>query len=188
MTTDTESRFLTRQAIRRLEESSIRLRLHCEAERSPERSLRDVPDSIYAYVVSAQVPFELLREAASQLAALLILSAAGGKSAQDNPIFSLAKAQCHEANELVGQLCAPMHGCHHYRHLQLCSAKLVNAFLNASTSLHRMHSDCVDRTLVILRSAFEHLKRAVGALPGFEVVSIDSSCCAMRASSGLQER
>jgi hypothetical protein len=40
----------------------------------------------------------------------------------------------------------------------------------------------------MLRSAFEHLKWAAGALPGFEVVSINSSCCAMHASSSLQER
>jgi hypothetical protein len=174
---------LTRRSMRRIEEQAPDGPLVCAAAPPPEPwtpdGQRGLDEATLSYVLAARPAFELLRQTASQLAALLILAAAGGRSAQDNPVFARACAGQAEARDLIGALRPGRHGAHHYRHLKACAEAVGAACQEASLHLHKGHGQ---QALARLREGLQHLHFAAAALPGFEVVAFGQSCCAAHAS------
>jgi hypothetical protein len=172
---------LTRQSLRRVEERGPDLPLFCApapADPWTQAAEGELDDATLAYVLAARPPFDLLREATGQLAALLVLAAAGGRSAQDNPVFALACASQAEAQDMIGSLRPNRRSAHHHRHLRACSQAVGGACREAALHLHQRHDQ---RALTLLREGLEHLQFAAGALPGFEVVAFGQSCCAAHA-------
>jgi hypothetical protein len=179
---------LTRRSLRRIEDQAPRIPLICgtppAGARAPEGH-KELDDRTLTYVLAARPAFDLLRDAASQLAALLVLAAAGGRSAQDNPVFALARAAQSEAWDLIGVLRPGQHGAHHHRHLLACAEVLKWAFEEASQTLHKGSEE---RALTLLREALRQLHFAAAALPGFEVVSFSQACCAAHSLVGPAPR
>ena len=175
----------TRQSLRRVEEQAPSVPLFCAATPSPENWTPNTPlgldDKTLAYVLAARPAFDLLRDAAGQLAALLILAAAGGRSAQDNPVFALARSALAEARDLIGTLRPGPYGAHHHRHLVMCADALAEACDGASRHLHKGHNE---KALTLLREALKQLHFAAGALPGFEVVALGQACCGAHGLAG----
>ena len=135
-------------------------------------------DRTLAYVLAAQPVFDQIRRAGAQLAGLLVLAAAGGRSAQDHPMFALAIAAGDEGITGVSALRPPPSGLHHHRHLRL-GAQLVLAALDAARlGLHRRDDASLDAILVRLHQAHKELHWAATALPGFAIVDLTQACCA----------
>lgn len=169
---------LTRQSLRRIETSPASVPLVCAATPAYDWTTDaqiGLDDKTLAYVLEVRPAFDLLRDAASQLAALLVLAAAGGRSAQDNPVFALARSALAEARDIIGTLVPGPQGAHHHRHLMMCVNALAAAFREASKGLHNGDNEAA---LTLLREALRQLHFAAGALPGFEVVAFGQACCA----------
>jgi hypothetical protein len=170
---------LTRQSLRRVEERRPDIPLFCAPVAPPDlwtpEGEMGLDDATLAYVLAARPAFDLLRAASGQLAALLVLAAAGGRSAQDNPVFALAQTAQAEARDRIGALRPGRGGAHHRLHLRACSDALDAACREAALHLHEGQDE---RALTLLREGLRHLHFAAGALPGFEVVAFNQSCCA----------
>jgi hypothetical protein len=170
---------LTRQSLRRVEERGPDIPLFCAPVApqdiwTPEGEVA-LDDATLAYVLAARPAFDLLREASGQLAALLVLAAAGGRSAQDNPVFAMACAAQAEARGMIGALRPKPRSMHHHLHLIACCDAVGAACREAAQHLHKGHDQ---RALTLLREGLQQLHFAAGALPGFEVVAFNQSCCA----------
>ncbi len=175
----------TRRSLRRIEAQAPQNPLLCTAPPPPEgwspEGQTGLDDKTLVYVMAARPVFDLLRDAAGQLAALLVLAAAGGRSAQDNPVFALARRAHAEAQDRIGVLRPGQQGAHHHRHLLACAQALGAACDEASRHLHTGRDD---KALTLLREALRQLHFAAGALPGFEVVAFSQACCAAHGFVG----
>ena len=137
-----------------------------------------IDDATARYVLHARVSFDLLRQAAGQLAGLLVLAAAGGPSAQDHPMLGLAGGCVAEALDGLRALAPPERGAHHHRHLLRAAGAIGTALGSARERLSRRDDASMDAILVPLRIGYRHLQWAAGALPGFEIVAFGQGCCA----------
>jgi hypothetical protein len=142
------------------------------------RDCEALDEATLGYVGAAQAPFDLLRQAAGQIAGVLVLAVAGRHGAAGHPMLELAHAAREAAGDTVLRLRPPSRAAHHHRHL-LQAAGLIAAALDAAR-LHRCGGDDArtDAVLQPLRAGFQHLQWAAGALPGFEVVAFAQGCCA----------
>jgi hypothetical protein len=137
-----------------------------------------IDDATAGYVLRAQVPFDLLRQAAGQLAGLLVLAAAGGSSAQDHPMLGLSSGCVAEALDALRGITPPGAAAHHHHHLLRAAASIGTALGNARERLHQRDDASVEAILAPLRAGFRHLQWAASALPGFEIVAFGQGCCA----------
>ena len=135
-------------------------------------------DATVGYVLRARMPFDLLRQAAGQLAGLLVLAAAGGSSAQAHPMLGLAEGCVSEALDGLRGVMPPDAAVHHHHHLRGAAVAIGAALANARERLHRRDDASMDAILVPLRAGFLHLQWAADALPGFEIVAFGQGCCA----------
>ena len=140
-------------------------------------------DRTLAYVVASRPVFDQIRQASSQLAGLLVLAAAGGRSAQDHPMFALALAAHDEARDGLGALRPPDGAMHHHRHLLQAAYAMSAALDAAGQSLHRHDDASLDAISVPLRRALQELHWATAALPGFTLVDLAGACCAPHAAA-----
>lgn len=167
----------------------------CEpvATEQPEEEIgADLDSATLAYVLASRPLFEQLRRAAGQIAGLLVLAAAGGRSAQDHPMLGLAVSARDEALDRVRDLHVPPAAEHHHRHL-IRAARAVSAAVDAAErGLHRRDDAAVEAVLVPLRAGYQELQWTTGALPGFSMVAFDQACCAIhttkRPHAGLPGR
>lgn len=183
------NRDIARQSLRRVEETAPAIPLACARVAPPElwmpEDQKGLDDRTLGYILAARPAFDLLRDASSQLAALLILSAAGGRSAQDNPVFALACEAQAKAQEIIRSLRPGLQGAHHHRHLLACARAMGAACRHAAHSLHKKNDEAA---LTMLREGLRQLHFAAGALPGFEVVAFSQSCCAAHSFAGKASR
>lgn len=139
-----------------------------------------------AYVAAARAPFDALRQAAGQIAGVLVLAVSSKKGAAGHPMLDLADAARTEAIDSIRRLHPPPRAAHHHRHLAQ-AAQLIGLALDAAR-LHRTGDDDArtDAVMRPLRAGFRELQWAAGALPGFEVVAFSQGCCArhLARSSG----
>ena len=175
---------ITRQSLRRIEEQRPDIPLSCVPEAPPEAWTtaegQGLDDETLAYVLAARPAFDTMRQAAAQLAALFVLAAAGGRSAQDNPIFAMARSAQAESHDLIRSLRPSLPGAHHHHHLLACSRMLGAACDAASETMHKGENETA---LTLLQKALRQLHFAAAALPGFEVVALNQSCCAAHSAS-----
>lgn len=140
----------------------------------------DIDDETVAYILSAQRPFEDLRQVAAQLAGLLVLAAAGGKSATpDHPMLEAARRLHRCAAAEIQRLRPTARANAHRDCVSQGSAALGCALSGARLHLGRAeHGAGVDKVLYPLRAACDQLRLAAGALPGFQVICFEQACCA----------
>lgn len=126
------------------------------------------------YLVAAHPAFEAAQESASRLAALLITSALkGSRHELDRP----GRASGLEATEAARDLPAPPPAAAHFHHhLTRGTAHLRQAWTQAEAM--RVGLVAAD-PLPALKSAWEELRHASHALPGFQIVDFSLSCCAL---------
>jgi hypothetical protein len=135
-----------------------------------------VDDETAAYIVESRVYFEDLRQVSSQLAGLLVLAAAGSKSAgPHHPMLNAAEQLYREAVEGIQHARVTARAERHHRCLLLAAAALRSALSAAHSGLE------IDPVLIPLRAAYDHLQRASNELPGFEMVAFDQACCGRRS-------
>jgi hypothetical protein len=151
----------------------------------PDLPPTELDDATAAYVCAVQPAFDLLRQAAGQLAGLLVLNVAGARNAGAHPMLDLACAAEAEARDVILAVSAslPPHATHYHRHILSASRSLTAALASAKRNLHRSDDRAVDTILVPLRRAYRELQRAAFALPGFEIVALSQGCCIAHASS-----
>jgi hypothetical protein len=122
------------------------------------------------------VYFEDLRQVSSQLAGLLVLAAAGSKSAgPHHPMLDAAEELYREAVEGIQYARVTARAERHRRRLLLAAAALRSALSAAHSSFE------IDPVLIPLRAAYDHLQHASNELPGFEMVAFDQACCGRRS-------
>lgn len=134
-------------------------------------------EATLGYVAAMREPFEQLRQAAGQIAGVLVLGVTGGRGVAGHPMLELADTARRAAEDAVRSTSPPRRGAHHHRHLAE-AARLVAAALDAARLHLRADDAGTDAILVPLRAGFRELQWAAAALPGFEVVAFSQGCCA----------
>jgi hypothetical protein len=138
-----------------------------------------IDDETVAYILLAQKHFEDLRQVAAQLAGLLVLAAAGSKTATPgHPMLEAAK-QLH-ASSVAGirSLRATPRASAHRDYLSRAAAALECALSSAQTHLWRAERRAeIIPILRPLQAAYAQMQLAAAALPGFEMISFEQACC-----------
>jgi hypothetical protein len=146
----------------------------------------ELDDTTVSYVQNVGPPFEDLRQVAAQLAGILLLAAAGSKFATpQHPVLGLADASYERAMDSIRSAAVPQRAAHHHFHLMKSGRLIGNAL--ASCKSNGVLATDQDLILSSLREAWDQLRMAAGALPGFEIVAFDRACCAehVRARSDM---
>ncbi len=125
-------------------------------------------DRTTAYVLAAQPYFEDLKQAAAQLAGLLVLEAAG--AAPDHPMLAAAQTVHRRAVDGLRGTRVPARARVHHRHLLSAAVYLNEALLGRGDALKP------------LEFAYADLRAASRTLPGFEMIEFDRGCCAHTAA------
>lgn len=153
----------------------------------PERSVAaileaELDDATTAYALAMRQPFEDLRQAAAQLAGVLVLAAAGSRHATpDHPMLTLARLALDQATDAIRATAAPRRMRHHHRHM-LAAANWIGRALTASVAESAAGGTLdADATLPLLRRGWQELQWTTGALPGFEIVAFEQGCCALHS-------
>ena len=139
---------------------------------------RDLDDATLRYVDAMQLPFDQLRQAAGQIAGVLVLAVTGAHGAAGHPMLELAQTVQQAAADAVSGVRPPPRGRHHHRHLA-DAARAIGAALSAARRHLRGADDSATEAVIQpLRTGYRDLQWAAGALPGFEVVAFSQGCCA----------
>ena len=146
-------------------------------------SCENFDDETVAYILETHKYFEDLRQVAAQLAGLLVLAAAGGKSATPDHPDARSAGRLHEsASAGIRSLRATPRACAHHDYLSRAAAALECALASAQTHLWRGGRNAeVEPIMLPLRAAYDQLRLAAAALPGFEIISFEHACCGPQA-------
>jgi len=135
-----------------------------------------VDDDTTAYILENRKHFEDLRQVASQLAGLLVLNAAGSKSAgPHHPMLEAADQLYQETIENIQRAKVTLRARQHHYYLLQAAAALRTALSAANRGMD------VDPVLTPLRAAYDHLQHASNELPGFDMVAFDQGCCGRKS-------
>lgn len=138
----------------------------------------DMDDGSIAYAIGMQLPFDCLRNAAAQLAGVLILAATGSRSGSpDHPILAVAADNHRQALDGMRAVRVPDDSRHRHLHMMRASsliAEAVVAFKAVATS----RNSHVDAALALLARGWNELRLASVSLPGCEIVDFRHACCA----------
>lgn len=160
--------------------------LACEALPGPLPAALD--DATLVYVAAMHKAFDQLRQAAGQLAGVLVLAVAGGRGVAGHPMLELADTALSAAADAVRSRRPPPRGAHHHRHLARALEQLGLALAAARLHLRAGDEAGTDAIMAPLRAGFAELQWAANVLSGFEVVAFSQGCCARHAApqpSGL---
>lgn len=145
-------------------------------------ALPDLPDGLddatLGYVAAMRAPFDLLRQAAGQIAGVLVLTVSARRGAAGHPMLDLANTARREAADTLLRTEPPPRCAHHHRHL-LAAMREIGAALAAARRNLRADDDAgTEAILAPLRAGYKDLQWAASALPGFEIVAFSQGCCA----------
>lgn len=144
---------------------------------APAKPAPQLDDSTVAYIFDMGPPFEGLRQVAALLSGLLVLVAAGGRTAASRyPVLSMASDQYQVAMDRVRSAKVPAQALHHHHHLSAAGLLLGNALTLSQATQGRAMD--VNAILASLERGWAQLRFASRALPGFEIVAFDRACCA----------
>lgn len=128
-----------------------------------------IDDQTVAYILATRTYFEDLKQIAAQLAGLLVLSAAGSKSATpEHPMLNSAEQLYKNAADGLQSVRVTIRARRHHESLQTALAKLGDALSSVKGT---------GDPLIALESAYADLRSAARTLPGFEMVSFENCCC-----------
>ncbi len=155
-----------------------------------ERSIESSSDSIreimnaefqdgsIAYAIGMQLPFECLRNAAAQLAGVLILAATGSRAGSpDHPIVAVAVDNHQQAVDGMGVVKVPAESRHRHLHMIRASSLIADAVVSFKSVTTWKHSN-IDAALSLLIRGWAELRLASASLPGCEIVDLKHACCA----------
>lgn len=130
-----------------------------------------VDDATAVYILETRKCFEDLRQVASQIAGVLVLAAAGGKSATpDHPMLKAAAELHREALDAVRSARpSDMARVHHE-----LLARAAGALAIALAACNKIDAATI---LPPVREACGYLQRAADQLPGFQMVAFEQGCC-----------
>ena len=150
-----------------------------ERQRCPDLLEADIDDRTLAYVLAAREPFDLLREATSQFAGVMVLAAAGARNDAEGSMLEQVRRRNSDARALLGSHSAPAPpgAAHHLHHLSRACEALDAALAAAGRGVLRGNEAAIDLVIGSLHAAYRHLQWATGALPGFEIVALSQGCC-----------
>ena len=141
------------------------------------------------YTLESRKCFEDLRRVAAQIAGVLVLAEAGGKSATpDHPMLKAAAQLHREAVDQVRSRQPPVAARAHHEFLLRAADSLAAALaaalglqLGSAAAVSTAASSRPLQTAAILppvREAYEYLQCASNVLPGFPMVAFEQACCA----------
>jgi hypothetical protein len=165
----------------------------CEPE-PPESSIPDErlfaghDPRVFDYVVAAQGRFESLRQCAAQLAGLLVLASAGGRTDAEHPMLELARNAHGAAADATLSASAPAGAGHHHHHMLAAARSLTAALAAMPGALSKRDTGSVDEAFHPLNTAFRELQNASRCLPGFEIIDFEQGCCAEHAGLRRSKR
>jgi hypothetical protein len=128
-----------------------------------------------------QPPFEQLRQAAGQIAGVLVLAVVARQGTAGHPMLDLADTARQAAAEAVLSCRPPARGEHHHRHLMLAARAIAASIDAARLHLRGTNEAGTDSVLRPLRAGYQELQWAANALPGFETVAFAQGCCGRHA-------
>ncbi len=138
----------------------------------------DLDDRTSAYILEARGIFEALRNAAAQLAGMLVLASIGARERiLDEPILAQADSAYREAENKLRLTAPPPAAAHHHHHLSLASERIGEALRIARQGSLRLNKGSLDQAHRLLRAGWREMLSASKALPGFQVVDFTQSCC-----------
>lgn len=142
---------------------------------------RDVTlnDGLISYLLRVQSTFELLRDTASQTAAILVLIASGSLSAAAHPMLAVAEQSERDVRERLSELKVPVGGQHGHAHLSDATDALRAALssIRATGAGRAAHpTQDIARIYERLQNSLRELRFAAGCLPGLELVSASEAC------------
>jgi hypothetical protein len=139
-----------------------------------------VDDRTAAYISKMQPGFDALRQSVAQLASLLVLASIDGRGRiLDPPVLALAIGAHREAEDMLRAEPVPDDAAHHHHHLSLAAERIGEALGIARQRSLRSDAASLDRTIRLLRAGWEEMLSASRALPGFQVVDFNQSCCTL---------
>ena len=136
-------------------------------------------DHTVAYVLATRLHFDNLRDAAAQIAGVLVLAASGARdAAPDHPMLQSACALLRESGEVIRRTRGTARSRRHHQLLTQAAEALEAALSAARVLLGRPagHLD-LDPSLAPLSAGYAHLQHASRELPGFEIVGFAHACC-----------
>ena len=129
-----------------------------------------------AYILESRKYFEDFRQVSAQLAGLLVLAAAGSRSAgPHHPMLESADQLYRETLDAVHHTRVTVRARGHHQALLRAAEALKKALVAARLS------PAVDPALAALRLAHDELQRASQELPGFPMVAFEHGCCGRSA-------
>jgi hypothetical protein len=129
-------------------------------------------EATVAYILETRKHFEDLRQVSGQLAGLLVLAAAGSKSAgPHHPMLQAAHQLYENASEAIHCTAVPASARCHHAHLLQAAQALRRALVEARAGAE------IDSVLRPLRAAYAHLQQASNELPGFDMIAFGQGCC-----------
>lgn len=138
----------------------------------------DLDEATLRYVEAMRVPFDQLRQAAGQIAGVLVLAVTAAGGAAGHPMLEMADTARREAADAVARVRPPPDSLHHHRHLAYAARDIGLALDAARRHMRGADDIATDAVMLPLRAGYRHLQWAAGALPGFEVVAFSQGCCA----------
>jgi hypothetical protein len=138
-----------------------------------------VDDRALRYLVDVHPAFEGFRTAASQLAGLLILAAAGARSGEpDLALLNAARLTYAEARDKFLGLAVSEPVRHIHRHLREAADGLGATFAEVESGGRATRGPFDGaRALAVLKAAYRHLQHVSRLTPGFRLVDTRDSCC-----------
>jgi hypothetical protein len=134
-----------------------------------------IDDATAGYILETRKCFEDLRQVTAQIAGVLVLAAAGGKSATpDHPMLEAAEELYRAASDQLRSTRPTARASRHHHCLTQAADALSDALSLALSPAKRME---IDPILLPVRAAYAHLQRAADTLPGFEMVAFEQGCC-----------
>jgi hypothetical protein len=141
------------------------------------------------YVVACQPLHEQLRDVVTQLGGLSLMTMLRREGAFDRTTpLRLVREALGSIGEALRDLTVPHRGAHHHHHMtEACRAAAGAADLIADRRLTKNEEAARLALSRELRAATDHLRFASRALPGFEMVDLTQSCCAVHAAAAGKE-
>ncbi len=131
------------------------------------------------YASRAKPIFASLRDIASQVAGLLVLSSVGNADAYDHPMRGGAVRELTDTIDCLRSLGPTQRTQHFHDHLLQSSYWVGNALeMFPKVPAYQKDGTSVQSALECIKKALTELRSAGRCLPGFEVVDISSGCCA----------
>lgn len=145
---------------------------------APERDVK-LNDALIAYLLRVQSTFDLLRDAASQIAAILVLVASGSAAATAHPMLAVVQESEREVRERLSALRVPSEVKHGHAHLSEAVDSLgaaLSSIRSSGSGKAAQHTQEIAGIYARLQQTLRELRFAAGCLPGLELVSASEAC------------